>query len=127
MTSLPDGVILNTFTRPLAIVLLVANLIQESGSFGLTQQLADFAPLALAAMASTPATLVCFAVKEEAAHFRQLAGTHPGIGILLTGMGRLNAEKAIEAAVANGLPERVITAGFAGGLIPELLTGTVLF
>jgi nucleoside phosphorylase len=78
-------------------------------------------------MASTAATLVCFAVKEEAAHFRRLAGAHPGIGILLTGMGRLNAEKAIAAAFADGLPERVITAGFAGGLIPELLAGTVMF
>jgi ribose transport system permease protein len=45
------------FASSLAIVLLVANLIQESGNFGLTQQLADFAPLALAAMASTPAII----------------------------------------------------------------------
>ena len=43
------------FALLLAVCLLVANLVKESGSFGLTSQLADFAPMALAAMASTPA------------------------------------------------------------------------
>ena len=78
-------------------------------------------------MTNAVPSLVCFAVKEEASYFRQLAGRRPGIQILLTGMGRHNAEKAVEAAFANGLPRRVITAGFAGGLVPELETGVVVF
>jgi ribose transport system permease protein len=43
------------FAAILAIALLVTNLIQTHASFGLTDQLADLAPMALAAMASTPA------------------------------------------------------------------------
>jgi adenosylhomocysteine nucleosidase len=78
-------------------------------------------------MTSPVPSLVCFAVKEEAGHFRQLAGGQSGIQILLTGMGRRNAEKAVGTALASGLPGRVITAGFAGGLIPELAKGTVVF
>src|SRR6266852_1373471 len=78
-------------------------------------------------MTSALPTLVCFAVKEEASHFKRLARRRPGIKILLTGIGRRNAEKTVGAALANGRPERVITAGFAGGLIPELATGTVVF
>jgi ribose transport system permease protein len=43
------------FAALLAIVLLLGTLVQDDGNFGLTQELADYAPLALAAMASTPA------------------------------------------------------------------------
>jgi ribose transport system permease protein len=43
------------FAAILAVALLITNLIQTHGSFGLTNQLADLAPMALAAMASTPA------------------------------------------------------------------------
>lgn len=38
----------------LAVILLIVNLLTESGGFGLTAQLANLAPVAVAAMASTP-------------------------------------------------------------------------
>src|ERR1700738_3983126 len=41
----------------LAVGLLIANIAEESGGFGLTNQLADVAPLAIAALASTPAII----------------------------------------------------------------------
>ncbi|MHB1537764.1 MAG: ABC transporter permease [Solirubrobacteraceae bacterium] len=43
------------FPLLLAAGFLIANLLAEQGSFGLTQQLANVAPLAIAAIASTPA------------------------------------------------------------------------
>src|ERR1700735_1794815 len=46
-----------TFGLTLAIGLLIANIATESGGFGLTNQLADVAPLAIAALASTPAII----------------------------------------------------------------------
>jgi adenosylhomocysteine nucleosidase len=78
-------------------------------------------------MTNSSATLVCFAVREEAAHFRKFARSRPDIEILLTGMGRRNAEKAIGEALAKQRPQGVITAGFAGGLDPGLARGTVVF
>ena len=47
--------------------------------------------------------------------------------ILLTGIGQRNAERAIRGALAQELPKLVLTCGFAGGLNPELATGTVVF
>jgi ribose transport system permease protein len=41
----------------LAVGLLIANIATESGGFGLTNQLGDVAPLAIAALASTPAII----------------------------------------------------------------------
>ena len=69
--------------------------------------------------------LVCFAVKEEAKFFLpQSTGPHER---LITGMGRHNAAKSFREALTKGLPEMVITAGFAGGLNPDLKVGTVVF
>ena len=71
-------------------------------------------------------TLVCFAVKEEARFLRKrVSGTD--IQILLTGIGRRNAEKAVQAWLANHRPKLVLSAGFAGGLRPGLNRNTVLF
>jgi adenosylhomocysteine nucleosidase len=72
-------------------------------------------------------TLVCFAVKEEAGPFRKLVSGSPEVKILITGMGRRNAERAITQALEKAEPRLVLTCGFAGGLRPGLATGTVLF
>lgn len=45
------------FALVLAGALLIANLLTEQGGFGTTDQLANFAPMALAAMAMTPAII----------------------------------------------------------------------
>ncbi|HEY4277016.1 MAG TPA: ABC transporter permease [Conexibacter sp.] len=45
------------FAALLAAALLIANLLETSGNFGWTAQLANFAPMAIAAMASTPSIL----------------------------------------------------------------------
>jgi nucleoside phosphorylase len=78
-------------------------------------------------MSNPSRTLVCFAVKEEARHFRELVDDRADISILLTGMGKHNAEKAVCSSLAEGGPDRLITAGFAGGLSPGLVAGTVVF
>ena len=75
--------------------------------------------------------LVCFALKEEAALFRKMAaGTGaaaPAASILITGIGRRNAEKSLREFLATHSPELVLTCGFAGGLNPDLKTGDVVF
>ena len=71
--------------------------------------------------------LVCFAVKEEAKPFARFAESHPEVKTLITGMGQRNAERALRAALGQHQPELVLTCGFAGGLEPGLLPGTVLF
>jgi adenosylhomocysteine nucleosidase len=72
-------------------------------------------------------TLVCFAVREEAPVFRKMAAGKSGVAILVTGMGRANAEKAVRQFLATQPAELVLTCGFAGGLNPELAPGDVLF
>jgi nucleoside phosphorylase len=90
--------------------------------------------------------LVCFAVKEEARFFMdQMAGRlkprcwhSPGDAasksappalcrVLITGMGRRNAEEVVRGAFALVQPKRVITSGFAGGLNPKLKFGTIVY
>jgi Nucleoside phosphorylase len=71
--------------------------------------------------------LVCFAVKEEAAAFQKHNRSAPGIQILITGMGRRNADRAITQALEKATPRLVLTCGFAGGLRPGLASGIVLF
>ena len=72
-------------------------------------------------------TLICFALKEEAASFRKIAAGKPDISILIVGIGRANAEKSVRKFLAENSPERVLTCGFAGGLNPALKIGDVVF
>jgi adenosylhomocysteine nucleosidase len=66
--------------------------------------------------------LFCFAVDQEARYI-----TRPGMEILVTGIGRENAERAVHAALRRKPPQLVLTCGFAGGLNPYLKSGTVIF
>jgi adenosylhomocysteine nucleosidase len=68
-------------------------------------------------------TLICFAVREEVG--RSLLST--GAEVLITGMGRKNAEESLQRRLAAHLPEFVLTCGFAGGLNPQLSGCTVIF
>ncbi|HEY0456120.1 MAG TPA: hypothetical protein VGE41_07065 [Verrucomicrobiae bacterium] len=66
--------------------------------------------------------LFCFAVEQEAKFFSQ-----PGMEILITGIGRENAERKLHGALKNGGYQLVLSCGFAGGLNPYLSTGMVVF
>jgi nucleoside phosphorylase len=74
-------------------------------------------------------TLICFALKEEAAPFHKIAARHPGVVTLVVGIGRASAEKSIRSFLggAGKPPELVLTCGFAGGLNPDLKLGDVVF
>ncbi|MGB8369774.1 MAG: hypothetical protein ACLPYZ_08155 [Limisphaerales bacterium] len=99
-------------------------------------------------------TLICFALKEEAAPFREMAAgaaaAAQAASILITGIGRKNAEKSVREFLGGGAsvpasrlqdtstgqarlvsslapPELVLTCGFAGGLNPDLKLGEVVF
>ncbi len=93
-------------------------------------------------------TLLCFALKEEAAPFRKIAAGKAGVSILLTGIGCRNAEKSLrkflnsrrsrgdetqikkESETPHAVsyePDMVLTCGFAGGLNPDLKLGDVVF
>jgi nucleoside phosphorylase len=71
--------------------------------------------------------LVCFAVREEARAFQKLVGERGNLEVILVGMGKRNAERAVRAALAKERPRLVLTCGFAGGLRPALAMGTVVF
>ncbi len=71
--------------------------------------------------------LICFALKEEAAPFRKIAAGKSGISILITGIGRANAEKSVRGFLSKNSPGLVLTCGFAGGLNPGLKLGDVIF
>ncbi len=73
-----------------------------------------------------PSILVCFAVKEEAKFF-QPEKVSPSCKVLVTGMGKRNAERNARTALDRELPELVVTAGFAGGLNPGLALNTIVF
>ena len=76
--------------------------------------------------------LVFFAVEEEMKFFapHRSGGDLPlatTFQVWLTGIGRKNAAEIARQAIARMRPERVITAGFAGGLNPSLKFGTVVY
>jgi adenosylhomocysteine nucleosidase len=66
--------------------------------------------------------LFCFAVEQEAKFVTQL-----GMEILITGVGRENAERTLHTALKRSPPQLVLSCGFAGGLNPFLTAGTVVF
>lgn len=75
--------------------------------------------------------LVCFAVPAEAGPFRaalrrRRCGPAP-VEVLVTGMGKSNARRAIGQALDRIHPALVLTSGFAGGLDPRLARGQVVF
>jgi len=72
-------------------------------------------------------TLVCFALNEEATQFRKVARETSDIIVMVTGIGRENAAKAVRKFLMHHLPRQVFTCGFAGGLNPDLKTGAVIF
>ena len=71
--------------------------------------------------------LVCFALPEEAGAFQKLAAGRPEVAILLTGIGRQNAGRAVREFLHQNSARQVFTCGFAGGLNPELKVGDVIF
>ncbi|HEV7925660.1 MAG TPA: hypothetical protein VGR14_09900 [Verrucomicrobiae bacterium] len=71
--------------------------------------------------------LICFAVKEEMKFFPFSSWNASNVQVWLTGIGRRNAAENIRDAIACVQPERVITAGFAGGLNPRLSCGAVVY
>jgi adenosylhomocysteine nucleosidase len=78
-------------------------------------------------MKAQRSVLVCFPLKEEAAPFRKIAANKPGTAILLTGIGRQNAERSLRVSLAAQSAELVLSCGFAGGLNPDLKLGDVVF
>jgi len=66
--------------------------------------------------------LFCFAVEQEAKFF-----SYPGMEVLITGIGRENAERRLHSALKRGGYQLVLSCGFAGGLNPYLTAGTVVF
>jgi nucleoside phosphorylase len=83
-------------------------------------------PRRLHRVSASNETLICFAVKEEARPFQKLSS---GLAVrtLVTGMGAANAERALTRELDTRHSRLVISAGFAGGLSPELAAGTVIF
>lgn len=81
----------------------------------------------ISAKAEGGTTLVCFALKEEAAPFRKLMAGRADVSILLTGIGRKNAERSVREFLQNYSPRQVFTCGFTGGLDPKLQIGDVIF
>lgn len=71
--------------------------------------------------------LVCFAVPEEARPFLARLDEPKKVHTLVTGMGPANCTRAFLVSVGDLRPSVVLTCGFAGGLVPELKTGDVLF
>ncbi|MGV3772134.1 MAG: hypothetical protein ACO1QB_04475 [Verrucomicrobiales bacterium] len=67
--------------------------------------------------------LLTFAVKEEAKTLAVPSNTK----VILTGMGRDNAEAAIYQALEQFQPKLVLTCGFAGGLNPILKANEIVF
>jgi len=71
--------------------------------------------------------LVCFAMKEEKTAFQKIVDHNAGVFILVTGIGKKNAEKSVRDFLAGKTPARVLSCGFAGALVSDLSIGAVVF
>jgi len=71
--------------------------------------------------------LVCFAVKEEAECFQEILVSRPRALVLITGMGKANAEDSIRKALRQVRPAMVLSCGFAGALNPQFPSETIVF
>ena len=73
--------------------------------------------------------LICFAVREEAKPFLQKLSPTDAVHVLVTGMGAKNSASALIGELDNRSqkPNFIISCGFAGGLSPELPTGSVIY
>jgi nucleoside phosphorylase len=71
--------------------------------------------------------LVCFAMKEEAGAFQRASKANPDVTILVTGIGKANTERSVRDSFSRKMPKAILTCGFAGGLNPELESGTVVY
>jgi nucleoside phosphorylase len=74
-----------------------------------------------------PPVLVCFAVKEEAELFQEVLVSRSRALVLITGMGKKNAEDSFRKALLQVRPAMVISCGFAGGLNPQLPADSIVF
>lgn len=81
----------------------------------------------IAATSKKPPILVCFALKEEAAPFKKIVKGNNTIDVLITGIGKHNAETAVRGYFGAQLPTLVLTCGFAGALDPHLQLNDVLY
>ena len=70
--------------------------------------------------------LICFAVEEEAHAIPRKVWGWRG-KVLVTGIGRKNAEQSVAEFLNRHAPRCVLTCGFAGGIDPELSIGEVIF
>lgn len=72
-------------------------------------------------------SLVCFALPEESRPFERRVRGLGLVRVLITGIGRRNADLSVRRAFQNRVPRLVLTCGFAGSLDPSLRCGTVLY
>lgn len=79
----------------------------------------------MSAERGTRKVLILFAVREEAKHFQPPPGLE--CQVVVSGIGKKNAEPALVRALEAFAPELVLTCGYAGGLDPRLAPGTVIF
>ncbi len=78
-------------------------------------------------MNASPLILVCFAVAQEGKFFPLKDTGSAKVQKLITGMGKKNAQAALQGLLAVSRPRLVVSSGFAGGLRPGLASGTVVF
>lgn len=76
-----------------------------------------------------PSVLICFAVPAEAGPFVHRRPKLNHCRTLITGIGAQRAGRAVASLLASTSPppSAILTTGFAGGLNPDLSTGTLVY